>query len=384
MARKDQRIFRNKRFSRYRGSALWPVLMAVLSLCGLFLAYRLVFHVIVPFAGDLFKDDREVVLPTATPQMMGDLSDRIQEVLLTSPFKHISYPVILGNDIFFASGSDNAQNPKLDQIFLSKTQTSNSVTPKAIEGIEAQCGYILHLDVNASYIVFFDGYRTGGGLLKVYERDTQLVRTLCSVDYGVVCPKLSGTKCIFLQRTSLEQEKLYCMDVETLEVTTLHVYDDSPLGKCEIGVSDSDIVFVAENPDLTDSEKYNTIYIQSLNGTMRTFDPGLYAYSPVINGNAIAFSDRLDGGGALYLSVDGAMQKKIAQNVYSYGLAQRFLAWCEQGRVYVYYWADDKTYMVSKPEEYAMLTTVSDHAVAWFDITAEKRERDILKFAVLD
>ena len=82
----------------------------------------------------------------------------------------------------------------------------------------------------------------------------------------------------------------------------------------------------------------------------------------MINGNSIAFSDRLDGGGALYLSVDGAMQKKIAQNVYSYGLAQRFLAWCEQGRVYVYYWADDKTYMVSKPEEYAMLTTVSDHS----------------------
>ncbi len=384
MAKRDQKIFKKRRFSQYRGSALWPALMAVMALCGLLLAYCLVAHVIVPLVGNLFEDDRQVVLPTPTQQAVGDLSEKIREVLLTSPFKHISYPVILGDDIFFASGCDNAQNPKLDKIYLSQTQTSNSITAKEVTGIVAECGYILHLDVNASYIAFFDGYQDGGGLLKVYDRVTEQVRTLCTVDYGAVCPRLSGTKCIFLQRTSPEQEKLYCMDVETMEVTTIHVYDDSPLGKSDFGVSDKDIVYVTENPNLTDKEKCNLIHIQSFDGTMQTFDPGLYAYAPVTNGNAIAFTDKLDASGALYLSVGGAMQRKIADNVYSYGLAQRFLAWCEQGRIYVYYWEENKIYMVSKPDEYAMLCTVSDHAVAWFDITAEKRERDILKFAVLD
>lgn len=384
MARKDSKIFKKRRFSRYRGSALWPVLMVVLALVGLFLAYRLVFHTIIPFIGDLFNDDRVVVMPTPTPQAVGDLSDKTREVLLASKFKHISYPVILGDDIFFASGVDNAQNPKLDKIYFSRAQTSNSVSPEEVEGIEAECGYILNLDVNAQYIVFFDGYREGGGLLKIYDREAKTMRTLCTVDYGAVRPRLSGTKCIFLQRTSPTQEKLYCMDVQTLEVTTLHVYDQSPLGKSDFGVSSDDIVFVAENPELTDSEKYNMIYIQSFDGTMRTFDPGLYAYAPVTNGEAVAFTDQLGTDGALYLSVGGAMQKKIADNVYSYGLAQNFLAWCEKGCVYVYFWEDDQTYMVSRPGEYAMLTTISDHAVAWFDITAEKRERDILKFAVLD
>jgi len=382
--RKDQRIFKHRRFYRFKGTVLWPILMAALALAGLFLLYHLVFGLAVPFVGKLFRDDREVIMPTATPEQYSDLSGHIREVLFTSLFKHVSYPVMLGDDIFFASGSDNALNPKLDKIYVSKAQTSNSALPARITGIEAECGYILHLDVNASYIVYFDGYKGGGGLLKLYDRNTQQVRTLCAVDYGSVIPKLSGTKCVFLQRVSSTKEKLYSLDIETGEVTTLHVYDNSPLGKVQPGVSEKDVAFVAENPKLSDSDRYNLIYIQSFDGTQKTFDPGLYAYDPVTNGNAIAFTDRLGKGGALYLSVGGSMQKKIAENVSGYGLADNFLIWCEQGRIYAYFWKENKTYRVSKPAEYAMLASVSEHAVTWFDITAQVRERDILKFAVLD
>lgn len=384
MARRDQRIFKRRRFTRFRGNALWPVLMAVLSVCGLLLAYLFVFKLAVPFIGALFTDKREVIVPTSTPEQMGDLSDHIREILLNYKFKHVSYPVILGDDIFFASGSDNAQNPKLNKIFSVQTVNSNVEEKIAeLEGIEAECGYILHLDAGASFIVYFDGYNTGGGLLKLYDRATKQTKTLCKIDYGSVVPKLSGTKCVFLQRVSNSRQVLYSMDVITGEVTTLHVYVNSPLGKTQPGVSSKNVVYVAENPKLTDSERYNMIYIQSFDGSLQTFDPGLYAYSPVTCGTAIAFTDRMQGG-ALYLSVNGSMQKKIAQNVSGYGLAEHFLAWCEQGRIYVYFWQQDKVYRVSKAGEYAMLASVSAHAVAWFDITAQVRERDILKFAVLD
>ncbi len=386
MARRDQRIFKRRRFTRYKGNALWPVLMAVLSLCGLFLLYLFIFKLAVPFVGSLFKDKREVIMPTATPEQMGDLSTRIREALLNAKFKNISYPVILGDDIFFAAGSDNASNPKLDKIYVANAQTSNfsSPGPQLLEGIaEAECGYILHLDVNASYIVYFDGYSTGGGLLKLYDRNTKQTKTLYKVDYGYIDPKLSGAKCVFLLRVSDSVQKLYSMDVVTGETTTLHVFNNSPLGKLEPGVSTKDVVYVAENPTMTDSNRYNLIYIQSINGTQQTFDPGLYAYSPVTNGTAIAFTDRMQGG-ALYLSVNGSMQKKIAENVTGYGLAEHFLAWCEQGRIYVYFWQQDKVYQVTKSGEYAMLASVSAHAVTWFDITTPVRERDILKFAVLD
>ena len=384
MARRDQRIFKRRRFTRVRGNALWPVLMALLSLGGLFLLYLFVFKLAAPFVGSLFKDKREVVMPTATPEQKGDLSTYIREVLLNYKLKNISYPVILGDDIFFAGGSDNASNPKLDKIYVSHASSSNvENNATAVEGIEAECGYILSLDVSASYIVYFDGYNTGGGLLKLYDRNSKQVRVLYKVDYGYLVPKLCGTKCVFLLRESDSVQKLYSMDVATGETTTLHVFKNSPLGKLEPGVSAKDVAYVAENPNMTDSERYNLIYIQPLTGNVQTFDPGIYAYSPVTNGGAIAFTDRMQGG-ALYLSVNGSMQKKIAENVSGYGLAEHFLAWCEQGRIYAYFWQQDKVYQVSRPGEYAMLSSVSAHALTWFDITAPVRERDILKFAILD
>lgn len=384
MARRDQRIFRRKRsFSRFRGSVLWPIVMAGLSLGGLFLGYVFITKTAIPFFRRLVTDQRQVVMPTPTPNLVIDATERIREVLLTGAFRHVSEPVMLGNDIFFAAGSDNAQNPKLTHIYFAQTYVTSAAAPKQIEGIEAECDQILHLDVNADYIVYFDGYRGGGGLLKAYDRQAETVKTIANVDYGHVMPKLSGSKVVFLQRTSPTQEKIYCVDIQSAEVTTLHVYDNSPLGKYQMGVSGGDVVYAAESP-ATDSERYNMIYIVGFDGKRRSFDPGMYAYAPVTNARAIAFSDGAGQAGALYLSVEGAMQKKIAENVSGYGLGQNFLAWCEQGRIYAYFWQQDKTYRVSSLGEYAMLASVSDHGVMWFDITTEKRERDILKYAVLD
>jgi hypothetical protein len=384
MAKRVFRRRRNRLFSDFRGSAAWPVVMTLLALCGLFLAYLFVSNVAIPFVSRLFRDDRRVVMPTATPEQVGDASGRIREVLLTNPFKHISYPVLLGNDIYFASGSDNAQNPKLDKIFMTQTYTSSAITPKEIAGIVAECGYILHLDVSANYIVYFDGYRTGGGLLKVLNRTSGQVKTLYTVDYGVVLPKLSGRKCVFLQRISDKQEKLYSMDIETGEVTTLHVYNDSPLGKYQAGVCDKNVVFAVENPKMADSERYNLIKIVAFDGQTRTYDPGMFAYAPVTNGTAIAFTDSPRQSGALYLSINGAMHKKISDKASGYGLADNFLAWCEGGRIFAHFWEQNKTVRVSSLGEYAMLASVSKHGITWFDITAEKRERDILKYTVLD
>ena len=103
------------------------------------------------------------------------------------------------------------------------------------------------------------------------------------------------------------------------------------------------------------------------------------------NGRDIAFTDKMgDVNGSLYLSLDGAMHKRIADNVSAYGLGENFLAYCRYGRIYIYDWKTGQTSQLTQNREYAMLASVSEHGVAWFDITMERRERDILKFAILD
>ncbi len=86
----------------------------------------------------------------------------------------------------------------------------------------------------------------------------------------------------------------------------------------------------------------------------------------------------------LYLSQNGAMPKKLAENVSGYGIADNFVAYCQNGRIYVYFLATGELAQLSESTEYAMLADVSSHGVTWFDITDKNRERDILKFAVVD
>ena len=193
---------------------------------------------------------------------------------------------------------------------------------------------------------------------------------------------------VWVERTGETQDKLYMMDLTTKEVTTLAIYEDSPMGVSPPGVCSTDIVWVEPHPDQPDSEQYNVIKTLPLGenaGTVTTYEPGMYAFKPMTNGSAIIWSDNFASADAnLYLSQNGAMPKKLAENVSGYGIADNFVAYCQNGRIYVYFLATGELAQLSKSTEYAMLADVSSHGVTWFDITDKNRERDILKFAVVD
>ncbi len=390
MARRGkQKIFHSRRrFRRARGSRAWPYAVCAMALAAVALLVYLLVAVVVPFFGRLFGGEQpQVLMPTPTPEQAEDLSGYIREVLLvTNLYPHVSAPVILGDEIFLAAGMDNARNPKLDEIYVVKADEASSAAMQPVEGILAQ-GDILSLDVNADYIVYFDGQKTGGGLLMAYSRAEKRAWQLKQVQSGWPTVALcGGTKVVFNERTDAQTERLYMLDILTGENTTLAVYENSPLGLCTPGVCDTAVAYVAPDPDRPDSTQYNLIYLQPIDGSQaRVIEPGMYAYNPVTNGSSVAWSDGMGNASAsLYVSVNGGMSRKLADNVSGYGMADNFVAWSEQGRIYTYDLNTGKKGRVSRPAEYALLASVSHHAVAWFDITAEKREQDILKFAILD
>ncbi len=386
--RKRQKIFSTHRpFSNARRSRIWPYAMLALAIGVIALLVWVMSAFVFPFLGSVFRGE-QTAFPSPTPeeQQVGDLTDHIREVLLTNQFRYVSKPALIGDEIFFASGADNALNPALVNIYRSTAATSNSEVPKKVEGIAAQNDNILSVAVSADFIVYFDAKDTGGGTIMAFNRNDNTVTPLKTVLYGVVNVYLEGQWAFWIERTATDTYKLYMMNVKNQELTTLAVYTDSPMGLSEPGVCDTEIAFVEADPDRANSEQYNRIVRQSLTtGEKTTFDPGMYAFHPVTNGSALAWSDHFGAADStLYLSVDGSMPRKMAENVSEYGLGQNFLAWCENGQIWAYYYKEDALYRVSKPAEYAQLETVSDHGVAWRDVTDEKRERDILKFAGLD
>lgn len=387
--RGGQKIFHShRRFRRARGSRAWPFAVCAGAVAAVALLVYLLAAVVVPFVGRLFGGSQtQVLMPTSTPEQAEDLTGYIREVLLiTNKYPHVSAPVILGDEIFLAAGMDNARNPKLDEIYMVKADKASSSSMEPLEGILAQ-GDILSLSVNADYIVYFDGQKTGGGLLMAYSRAEKRAWQLKQVQSGWPSVALcGGTKAVFTERTGTQTERLYMLDILTGENTTLAVYEHSPMGLCTPGVCDTAVAYVAADPTKADSTQYNLIYLQPLDGSAaKVIDPGMYAYNPVTNGSSVAWSDGMGSASAsLYVSVEGGMSKKLADNVSGYGMADHFVAWSEQGRIYTYNLKTGKKGRVSRPAEYALLASVSHHAVAWFDITAEKREQDILKFAILD
>ncbi len=100
------------------------------------------------------------------------------------------------------------------------------------------------------------------------------------------------------------------------------------MGVSPPGVCSTDIVWVEPHPDQPDSEQYNVIKTLSLGenaGTVTTYEPGMYAFKPMTNGSAIIWSDNFASADAnLYLSQNGAMPKKLAENVSGYGIADNF------------------------------------------------------------
>lgn len=397
MARRRRRRQQNL-LDRWRGSAVYPFLLIGIVLAIIALCWLLISQIVMPLIQAWFAPKiTEVPLPTQQAQI-GDLSGKIREVLLTNKFKYVGKPILLGDEVFFSSGQDNFYNPLMKEIYVAKQDTANSVTPTKIEGIEAE-GDILALDVSAKYIAYIDtkkdklaaegGVIPGRAMMYVYNRSSQQTEKLKDIPYD--CPEVfvTGDYVVWAERTGETQDKLYMMNINSKETTTLAVFDDSPLGVSPPGVSESNIAWVEPHPDQPDSEQYNVIKILSLSGeatgTVRTYEPGMYAFKPMTNGKAIIWSDNFASVNAnLYLSQDDAMPKKLGENVSGYGIADNFVAYCQNGRIYIYYLATGELAQLSKSTEYAMLAGVSNHGVTWFDITDENRERDILKFAVLD
>lgn len=394
MARR-RRTRRAGLLDRWRGSALYPFLVMGIVVIIIALCWLLVSQVAAPLLQSWFAPKiTEVPLPTQQAQV-GDLSDRIREVLLTNKFKYVGKPILLGDEVFFSSGQDNYYNPLMKEIYVAKQDTANSVTPTKLEGVQAE-GDILAMDVSAKYIVYIDtkkdtataegGVIPGRAVMYVYDRAAKTSTKLKDIPYD--CPEVfvTGEHVVWTERTGETQDKLYMMDLATREVTTLAMFDDSPLGVSPPGVCATAVVWAEPHPEQPDSEQYNVIKQLNLaDGTVQTYEPGMFAFRPMTNGSAIVWSDDYASASAsLYLSQSGAMPKKLAENVSGYGIADNFVAYCQNGRIYVYSLSDGQLSQLSKSTEYAMIAGVSNHGVTWFDITDENRERDILKFAVLD
>ncbi|MDL2220334.1 hypothetical protein LJC55_01560 [Eubacteriales bacterium OttesenSCG-928-N14] len=410
MARRN-RVFRKRRsFAQLRGSKVWQTikLLAVLALTVmvvvLFVNYGW------PFVKDIMGwTTEEPPLVQPTPTQIGDMTGRIRELTLGAPHRRISYPVIIGDSIYFPTGVNSAGNPSHKQIYVNKMGVTGNIQVRGPQGIYDN---IFTMDVNANNIVYFDcrSEAPNGGAIFMVERNPQLFETdpqtaegaetiannsppvpikLKDIAYGSdLKVQFVGEEYItFVERTGSRQDKLYLMNVNTHELTVLCVYEDSPLGLSQPGVGGNAVVWAAPDPNRPTNDRYAVIHSIQVggDGTISTYNPEMYVFNPVTNGRVTAWTDSNMGPNAtLFMSVEGAAPKRLAEGVANYGMGENFVAWAEDGKVYVHYWDRNITAQVSTEDEYAFLVSFSPNAIGWFDITNSSYDRTRYKYALLD
>ncbi|MDL2225143.1 hypothetical protein LJC20_02915 [Eubacteriales bacterium OttesenSCG-928-M02] len=383
-----KRMLENARRTRGWPFVVLGVTMVLIGLVGwLFFAYLLPLFQNISI--NVNGKGENILPPMNGETTVVDVTDKAQEVLLNSMNRHVSKPVILGNEIYFVSGVSNSGNPRLRTFLVHRPGLVQPIQqPDAGENIQLKYDNILSFDINGDYIAYFDGKNTGGGSIHVFDRESQRTKEIAPVAYGWPEVKLAGHCVVWMERTGNIMDKLYVYEIDTEEITTLAVFEDAPFGASHPGTARDEIVWAEQDEKHPESDAYGVLKILDLGGEtpeITTFAPGMYVYNPMTNGKTRAWSDKNKGeDAALFISVEGTQSKRIAQGVESYGVAENFVAYTQGGAVWAYFFNEDKLCRVTKPGEYAYLATVGGHGVAWFDITDEKRERDILKYAILD
>lgn len=398
-----------QRINALPGGPVLLVLMCVALVGGLgFLAVKYAY----PAVRALVKPTvSEMPLPLETEMPYTDYSDRIGEILFDQPeMRNIGMPVMYDNKIYFTIGRDAVtKDPELKQIsyralehasLTDREEPIPALKPLVTreDGSEEQVFEILKndnivfIDIDDGNIVYFDGKSSGGGVICYYNAESNRVTELKQVYYGTPEVKLSGDCAVWLERTDKTTDKLYMMDVKTRELTTLAVFNNSPFGMSQPGVCSPRqgygyVVWADYNEQYPDNLNFSTIKTRSIpynEERSQDYEVDMYVHDPVTNGRAMAWTDGNEGeSSSLFLSVDRAMPKRMAENVSYHGLGDGFLAWCEDGVIYAYFYDSGEKVRVTRPSELAMLTEVSDKGVVWFDITETRRLRDILKFAIL-
>jgi len=283
----------------------------------------------------------------------------------------------------YSGGVDENGDPLLKNIFL--VDLSDPENPGQLP-VTAERQDIFSLDMNDAWLVFTDGSRAGGGLIKAFNRKTGEVVAVKEYYAGQPVLSLSGDFLAWTERTGTYMDKLYLCDLNTLEYVTVATFEGSRYGQSKPSARNGQLIWAEADPSAPQDGPAKSVirYVDLDGGTgqIGTYQANTYVHDPVTNGRDWAWIDADHGAGArLYLSLNGSEPLLIADEVLTYGITDTFLAYNRRNSIYVYFLSDGYEQIVTPASESAMLANVSSDKVIWFETGI--LSRDVLKYAAI-
>lgn len=325
-------------------------------------------------------------VPTPTPHPM-DLFDseaEETEIVLTAEmqYTYFSDPYCFDDTIIFSAGKVTDGQAILD------TLIQYNIADSSVKELsyKPQNDHLLFPIFNDKWLVFFDAKYEGGGFICCVDltAESPAPRTIKEVYVGQPELKLSGDYIAWIERTGTGRDKLFVCDLNTEETATVQSFTDSPYGT-SLPSFMNDLLIWADEDDTyyEDGRTTSSIrYIKFGESTISEFLPGTYVHDPEGDGEHFAWIDAHHSRSTnLYVSNATDAPYLIAQGVVEFGFSKNFVAYGMNDAIWVYVFANRKTYRITPEREMAQFLGVSESCIMWMDVTS--RERDVIKFARL-
>ncbi len=377
------------------GTRLWPLLQALVTLLllggGLYAAVRYGWPFLkeaserpmdlscLGFATPLpSPSPAPTPMPTPTPlpgterSIYGLDLGRVQHEILIPEYQYASDFSVWGDTIYFVVGNYTTDGTAaFTRVILYDTVAQHATyLPLAI-----QYKSIRHPQMNDKWIVYLDVLASGGGQVRVYDRETGENRILKTVHLGMPVLSLWGDTALWVERTGSSRDKLFGCDLRTGESVTLDIFDSVDAGVSAASVGGDKLVYVSGAGTLKT--------LDLVTGETREDTFGLTVHDPRTDGKNVVFLTGFHGEDSdLVLMDQKGKLTTVARGPADFTLADGAIVYGTLDRTYVYFLDDGATFCLTRPSESAMFLGAGGDYAIWMDVTW--RDRDIIEYMHLN
>lgn len=374
-----------------RGSRFYPafsILLCLLLLCGGL--YVLIAYVPGWVRGAVNTAPNLVAMglqtatpePTEVPTLTPSPSPipGVNQALCTADLKELQQEIVVGeyqyatdfscyeNELVFAAGDYNTDG----SASFVRVITVNLITgKKTYISLPQDYRSIRYPRKNDKWLVYLDVQGQGGGLLRCRNLQTEEDRVLKTIHMGVPQLTLWEDTVYWVERTGSSRYKLFGCDLSTGESVTLEVLETAQAGVSAPWACEDALVYVNDSGEL--------VKLDLTTGAKKKMDTGTYVHDPKTNGREIAFLTGNHGydSDLVYMDVLGELHT-VAEGVADFAIGDRFLAYGDMDKCYVYFFADGSTFCITRSEEESQFLGAGGKYVWWMDVTW--RDKDIVEY----
>ncbi|HRV72711.1 MAG TPA: hypothetical protein P5116_02385 [Eubacteriales bacterium] len=314
--------------------------------------------------------------PTAVPTEIPGIAHALygcnlasaQVEVIIPEYQYLADYGIVDNTLYFVGGNYTQDGTAAFVCLLLYNLESRSteylklpLEYKSLRGITVSHGWICYADVMAA----------GGGRLMAYNRASGEAVMIKTLHLGIPRLALWENYLCFVERSGSTRDKLYVIDLETMEHVTLEIFNSSDYALSAPCMAGGALVYADPNGLLT------TLDLET--GDIERLDCGMYIHDPKTNGELTAYLSGSHGEdtGLYYLDVNDK-PVLVAEGVVDFAVGEDFIAYECLDKVFVYFVSDGATFCITRSDEQAQLLTAGGEYVCYMDVTW--RDKDITEF----